>query len=76
MEFIIRKDICKEFLDKYNKDIYPELLSRIIEIGILTLKLGFKKLTFGPNKWKGKNKIKIKWRKNQLKNQKKYQIKN
>ena len=49
MEFIIRKDICKEFLDKYNKDIYPELLSRIIEIGILTLKLGFKKLTFGPD---------------------------
>lgn len=48
MEFIIRRDICKEFLDKYNKDIYPELLSRIIEIGILTLKLSFKKLTFSP----------------------------
>ncbi len=49
MEFIVRKDICKDFLDKYNKNIYPELLSRIIEIGILTLKLSFNKLTFTPN---------------------------
>lgn len=49
MEFIVRRDICKEFLDKYNKNIYPELLSRIIEIGILTLRLSFNKLTFAPN---------------------------
>ena len=46
MEFILRRDICKEFLDKYNKEIYPELLSRIIEIGILTLKLSFNRLIF------------------------------
>lgn len=48
MEFILRRDICKEFLDKYNKEIYPELLSRIIEIGILTLKLSFNRLIFAP----------------------------
>ena len=48
MEFTFQKEICKEFLDKYNKDIYPELLSRIIEIGILTLKLSFDKLAFTP----------------------------
>ena len=48
MEFIVKRDICKDFLDKYNKIIYPELLSRIIEIGILTLKLSFNKLTFSP----------------------------
>lgn len=48
MEFIVRRDICKEFLDKYNRSIYPELLSRIIEIGILTLKLSFNKLSFSP----------------------------
>jgi len=49
MELLVKSDICKEFLDKYNKQIYPELLSRIIEIGILTLKLSFNKLTFTPN---------------------------
>ena len=48
MEFIVRRDICKEFLNKYNENIYPELLSRIIEIGILTLKLSFNKLAFTP----------------------------
>ena len=48
MNFILKKEICKEFLDKYNKNIYPELLSRIIEIGILTLKLSFNKLAFTP----------------------------
>ena len=48
MDFILRKDICKQFLDQYNKIIYPELFSRIIEIGILTLKLSFGKLVFSP----------------------------
>ena len=48
MEFILQREICKEFLDKYNKNIYPELLSRIIEIGILTLKLSFNKFAFSP----------------------------
>lgn len=48
MDFILRKDICKQFLDQYNKIIYPELFSRIIEIGILTLKLSFGKLAFSP----------------------------
>ena len=46
MDFFIRRNICKDFLDKYNEKIYPELLSRIIEIGILTLKLSFNKLAF------------------------------
>lgn len=48
MDFILRKDICKEFIEKYNKKIYPQLLSKIIEIGILTLKLSFNKLLFSP----------------------------
>ena len=48
MEFILKRSICKDFLDIYNKNIYPELLSRIIEIGILTLKLSFNKLVFTP----------------------------
>lgn len=46
MEFIVKRSICKDFLDIYNKNIYPELLSRIIEIGILTLKLSYNKLVF------------------------------
>ena len=49
MEFILKKDTCRKFLDNYHEEIYPILLPKIIEIGILTLKLSFDKVLFSPD---------------------------
>ena len=49
MEFILKKETCRDFLNNYHKDIYPVLLPKIIEIGILTLKLSFNKVLFSPD---------------------------
>ena len=49
MEFILKKETCRDFLNNYHKDIYPILLPKIIEIGILTLKLSFNKVLFSPD---------------------------
>ena len=49
MEFLLKKETCRDFLNNYHKDIYPILLPKIIEIGILTLKLSFNKVLFSPD---------------------------
>ena len=49
MEFILKKDTCRKFLNNYHEEIYPILLPKIIEIGILTLKLSFDKDLFSPD---------------------------
>ena len=49
MEFILKKDTCRKFLNNYHEEIYPILLPKIIEIGILTLKLSFDKVLFSPD---------------------------
>ena len=49
MEFVLKKETCRNFLDNYHEEIYPILLSKIIEIGILTLKLSFDKVLFSPD---------------------------
>ena len=49
MELILKKETCRNFLNNYHKDIYPILLPKIIEIGILTLKLSFNKDLFSPD---------------------------
>ena len=49
MDFILKKESCKDFLNNYHKEIYPILLPKIIEIGILTLKLSFDKVLFSPD---------------------------
>ena len=36
-------------MDNYHEEIYPILLPKIIEIGILTLKLSFDKVLFSPD---------------------------
>ena len=49
MDFIFKKKTCKDFLNNYHKDIHPILLPKILEIGILTLKLSFNKVLFSPD---------------------------
>ena len=49
MEFILKKKTCRDFLNNYHKEIHPILLPKIIEIGILTLKLSFNKVLFSPD---------------------------
>ena len=49
MEFALKKETCRNFLDNYHEEIYPILLPKIIEIGILTLKLSFDKVLFSPD---------------------------
>ncbi len=49
MEFVLKKETCRNFLDNYHEEIYPILLPKIIEIGILTLKLSFDKVLFSPD---------------------------
>ena len=49
MEFILKKDTCRKFFFFFYEEIYPILLPKIIEIGILTLKLSFDKVLFSPD---------------------------
>ena len=49
MEFILKKKTCRDFLNNYHKEIHPILLPKILEIGILTLKLSFNKDLFSPD---------------------------
>ena len=49
MEFVLKKETCRNFLDNYHEEMYPILLPKIIEIGILTLKLSFDKVLFSPD---------------------------
>ena len=49
MDFVLKKETCRDFLNNYHKEIYPILLPKLIEIGILTLKLSFDKVLFSPD---------------------------
>ena len=49
MNYILKRETCRNFLSNYQEEIYPVLLPKIIEIGILTLKLSFDKVLFSPN---------------------------
>ena len=46
MELLQRRKFCREFLNGYNEKIHPQIISRVFEIGLLTLKNNFNKLLF------------------------------
>ena len=46
MELLQRRKFCREFLNGYNEKLHPQIVSRVFEIGLLTLKNTFNKLLF------------------------------
>ena len=46
MELLQRRKLCREFLNGYNEKLHPQIISRVFEIGLLTLKNKFNKLLF------------------------------
>ena len=46
MELLQRRKFCREFLNGYNENLHPQIISRVFEIGLLTLKNTFNKLLF------------------------------
>ena len=46
MELLQRRKLCREFLNGYNEKLHPQIISRVFEIGLLTLKKTFNKLLF------------------------------
>ena len=46
MKILQRHKLCREILNKYSENLYPELVSKIFEIGLLSLKHSFNKLAF------------------------------
>jgi len=46
MELLQRRKFCREFLNGYNEKLHPQIISRVFEIGLLTLKRNFNKLLF------------------------------
>ena len=46
MEILQRRKFCREFLNGYNEKLHPQIISRVFEIGLLTLKRKFNKLLF------------------------------
>ena len=46
MELLQRRKFCREFLNGYNEKLHPQIISRVFEIGLLTLKKIFNKLLF------------------------------
>lgn len=46
MELLQRRKFCREFLNGYNEKLHPQIISRVFEIGLLTLKNTFNKLLF------------------------------
>ena len=46
MELLQRRKLCREFLNGYNERQHPQIISRVFEIGLLTLKRNFNKLLF------------------------------
>jgi len=49
MDFILKKETCRDFLKNYYKEVYPILVPNLLEIGILTLKLSFDKVFYTPD---------------------------
>ncbi len=46
MELLQRRKFCREFLNGYNEKLHPQIISKVFEIGLLTLKNKFNKLLF------------------------------
>ena len=46
MEIFQRRKICREFLNGYNEKLHPLIISKVFEIGLLTLKNKYRKLLF------------------------------
>jgi hypothetical protein len=46
MELLQRRKFCREFLNGYNEKLHPQIISKVFEIGLLTLKNRFNKLLF------------------------------
>lgn len=46
MELLQRRKFCREFLNGYNEKMHPQIISRVFEIGLLTLKKNYNKLLF------------------------------
>ena len=46
MELLQRRKLCREFLNGYNERQHPQIISKVFEIGLLTLKKKFNKLLF------------------------------
>lgn len=46
MELLQRRKLCREFLNAYNEKLHPQIISKVFEIGLLTLKNRFNKLLF------------------------------
>lgn len=48
MEILQRRKFCREFLNGYNEKLHPQIISKVFEIGLLTLKAKYNKLLFSP----------------------------
>ena len=48
MEILQRRKFCREFLNGYNEKLHPQIISKVFEIGLLTLKSKYNKLLFSP----------------------------
>ena len=46
MELLQRRKFCREFLNGYNEKMHPQIISRVFEIGLLTLKKNYNKILF------------------------------
>ena len=46
MELLERRKFCREFLNGYNEKLHPQIISKVFEIGLLTIKKRFNKLLF------------------------------
>ena len=46
MELLQRRKFCREFLNGYNEKLHPQIISKVFEIGLLTLKKKYNKLSF------------------------------
>ena len=46
MELLQRRKFSREFLNGYNEKMHPQIISRVFEIGLLTLKKNYNKILF------------------------------
>jgi hypothetical protein len=46
MELLQRRKFCREFLNGYNEKMHPQIISRVFEIGLLTLRKNYNKILF------------------------------
>ena len=46
MELLQRRKFCREFLNGYNEKLHPQIISKVFEIGLITLKNKYNKLLF------------------------------